>query len=202
MSLKFFGIEVSRWSQAAESAFSEGMSLVRTDCTDEEIRDVIIDAAHGETSAMEGALAQVESMRCGPQTYVTDRALRVFDAAARGTPVAPVDPASAELFKRERRLENLPLEAAVAELCELSPALKGYCENVRRQGDGQYEKTGLRQLIAIERGMEREIERLVGPGSDVREPLVKSPIAGGVARTWIREKAGLTRAIKQFTDDG
>jgi hypothetical protein len=63
-----FGIEISRWSQSAESAFIIGMDLVGTDCADEEIRDAIIEAAHGETSAIEEALTHVEDMRREPQT--------------------------------------------------------------------------------------------------------------------------------------
>jgi hypothetical protein len=199
MSLKLFGIQVSRWSEAAESAFSKGMSLVRTDCTDEEIRDVIINAAHGEASAIGEALTQVEDMRREPQSYVTDRALRVFAAAASNGPVAPVDPATAEVFERERRLERLPRDAAIAELCELSPVLKRYCENLLRQEEKQYEKVGWRRLISVERDMEREIDRLVGPESDVHDPLVRSPIAGGVVMSWMRETTGLATAMKQLT---
>ncbi len=201
MSLKLFGIQVSRWSQAAESAFSKGMSLVRADCSDEEIRDVIINAAHGEASAIREALTQVEGMRHDPQSYVTDRALRVFAAAARNGPVATVDSASAELFERERRLEKLPRDAAIAELCELSPRLKRYCENVLRQEEKQYEKAGSRRLVSLERDMEQEIDLLVGPEADVLEPLLRSPIAGGVVMSWTRETTGLAEAIKRLSDE-
>lgn len=201
MSLKLFGIQVSRWSQAAESAFSKGMSLVRTDCGDEEIRDVIINAAHGEASVIREALTQVEDMRRDQQSYVTDRAFRVFAAAAKNEPVAPVDLASAELFERERRLEELPLDTAVAELCELSPRLKRYCESVPRQEEKQYEKAGWRRLISIERDIEQEIDLLAGPEADVLEPLLRSPISGGVVMSWTRETTGLAAAIKQLTGD-
>jgi hypothetical protein len=201
MSLKLFGIQISRWSQAAESAFSKGMRLVRTDCTDEEIRDEIINAAHGEASVVREALTQVEDMRRDQQSYVTDRAFRVFAAAAQNEPVAPVDLANVELFERERRLEKLPLDTAMAELCELSPTLKRYCEDVPRQEEKQYEKASWRRLISIEHEMEREIDFLVGPEADVLEPLLRSPISAGVVMSWTREATGLAAAIKQLTED-
>lgn len=175
---------------------------MRTDCSDEEIRDVIINAAHGEASVIREALTQVEGTQRDPQSYVTDRALRVFAAAARNEPVAPVDLVSAKLFERERRLEKLPLDIAIAELCELSPRLKRYCENVRRQGEKQYEKSGWRRLISLEQDMEQEIDFLAGPEADALEPLLRSPIAGGVVMSWTRETTGLAAAIKQLTDDG
>jgi hypothetical protein len=202
MSLKLFGIQVSKWSQGAESAFTKGMSLVRTDCSDDEIRDVIINAAHGEASVIREALTHVEDMRREPKSYVTDRAFRVFTAAAEGGPVVPVDSANAELFERERRLEKLPEDTAIAELCELNPRLKRYCENMLRGNGKRYEKAGLRQLISIERDMEQEFELLVGPEADVADPLLRSPIAGGIVMYWTREISGLATAIKRLTGDG
>ncbi len=199
--MRSFWPKIARWSQAAESAFSKGMSLVRTDCTDEEMRDAIIAAAHGNVSVIGEALKQIEDMRREPQSYVTDRALRVFGAAARNGPVAPVDPARAELFELERRLEKLPRDVAIAELCALSPRLSRYCDSALRQGKSQYGKAGLRRLISVERDMEREIDSLVGPESDARDPLLRSPIAGGVVMSWVREITGLATAIKQITDD-
>jgi hypothetical protein len=138
---------------------------------------VIINTARGESSAIEEALTQVEDMRREPQSYVTDRALRIFAAAARNTPVEPVDPTSAELFGRERRLEKLPRDAAVAELCEPSPELKLYCEHVLRQEEKQYEKAGWRRSMSVERDIERKVDRLVGPESDVHEPLLPQKAA-------------------------
>jgi hypothetical protein len=202
MSLNLFGVQVSRWSQWAESAFSTGMDLVRTDCTDVEIRDAIIDAAYGKTSAIEEALTHVEDMRREPQSYVTDRALRVFSAAAQNGPVRPVDPTHADLFERERRLEQLPRDAAIAELCDLSPAVRRYCEDVLQRKRKRYEKAGWVRLLLAERSMEKEVDALVGSGSGVHEPLLRSPIVGGVVMSWIRETTGLATAMKRLTRNG
>jgi hypothetical protein len=194
MPLNLFGIQISRWSQSAESAFVRGMDLVRTDCTDEEIRDEIITIANGNTSAIEEALTQVQDMRREPQSYVTDRALRVFTAAAQKGPVPPVDSTHAELYERERRIERLPRDAAIAELGELSPAVRRYCEGMLQKKRGRYGKAGWMRSLLVERSMEKEVEALIGPESGAREPLLRSPIASGVVMSWMRDTTGLATA--------
>jgi hypothetical protein len=199
MSLNLFGIQISRWSQSAESAFIKGMDLVGTDCADEKIRDAIIDAAHGETSAIEEAFTQVEGMRREPQSYASDRARRVFAAAVQNGPVSPVDHAHAELYTRERRLEQLPQDVAIAELCELSPAVKQYCEGVLQRKRKRYEKAGWVRWLLADRRMEKEVDALVGPESRMREPLLRSPIVSGVVMAWVRDTTGLATAMKTAT---
>jgi hypothetical protein len=196
MPLNLFGIQISRWSQSAESAFAKGMELVRTDCLDEEIRDAIRDVADGKRSAIEEALRHVEDMRREPQSYVTDRALRVFAAAAENGPVAPVDCAHAELYEREMRLEKLPRHVAIAELCELSPAVRRYCANILLKRN-HYEKAGWIRIMLIERNMEKEVDALVGPASRASEPLLRSPIVNGIVMSWIRDTTGLAKAMKR-----
>jgi hypothetical protein len=189
--LRLFGIEISRWSQSAESAFIRGMSLVRTDCSDEQIRDEIIEAAGGDLSAIEEAFTHVEDMRREQQSYVTDRALRVFTAAVRRDPVRPVDNVHVELYERERWLERLPREVAVAELCELSPAIRQYCEEARKKRN-QYATANSRKRLQIEENMENEVDVMVGPRSRAQEPLLRSSITAGVVKSWVRDVMGLT----------
>jgi hypothetical protein len=193
MPLNLFGIQISRWSQSAESAFVKGMELVRADCLDEEIRDAIRDAADGKQSAIDEALRHVEDMRREPQSYVTDRALRVFSAAAEKGPVAPVDRTHAELYERERQLEKLPRDAAIAELCEMSPTVRRYCDNILRKKRNRYEKAGWVRILLIERNMEKEVDALVGPESRTSESLLRSPIANGIVMSWMRDTTGLRR---------
>ena len=196
--VRLFGIELSRWSQSAESAFFRGMDLVGTDCSDEDVRDAVIDAAGGNTSAIEEALTHVQDMWRESQSYATDRALRVFTAAVQRSPVPPVDSAHAEFYERERRLERLPRDVAIAELSELSPAIKRYCDDVLRKKRGRYRKFGLWRSARVELRIEKEVDGLVGPESDAHEPLLRSSITAGVVMSWIRDVTELATAR---TDD-
>jgi hypothetical protein len=174
------------------------MDLVGTDCSDGDFRDAVIDAAGGDTSAIEEALTYVRGLRCESQSYATDRVLRVFTAAVHKSPVPPVDSAHAELYERERRLERLPRDVAIAELGELSPTVRQYCDDVLHKKRNRYGKAGLWRSSRVELRIEKEVDALVGPESDARESLLRSPIAGGVVMSWIRDVTGLATAR---TDD-
>lgn len=191
-SVNLFGMKISRWSQSAESAFVRAMELVGADCTDEEMRDAIISAADGDTTAIEEALAQVqEDMRRESRSYTTDRTIRVFTAAIQKGPVLHVDNAYAELYERERRLDKLPLYDAINELCRLSTAVRQYCEDMLRTKMNKYGKTGLVRSSQAENDLENEVDALVGPKSGREDPLLRSPTASGVVMSWVREITGL-----------
>jgi hypothetical protein len=168
------------------------MDLVRTDCADDKIRDAIVGAAGGETSAIEEALVHVQDMQREPHTYVTDRAIRVFTAAAQGGPVSPVDSSHAKHYERERNLEKLPRDAAVAELGRLSPAVRRYCEGVLQKKRNRYGKASRIRSVLEDSRMEKEVDALVGPKSDADDPLLRSPIASGIVMSWVRDVTGIT----------
>lgn len=162
MPLKLFGMPISRWSQSAESVFIAGMGLMRTDRTDEEIRHEIISVANENRAAIEEALKQIKDSEGEPPSYVTDRALRVFTAAVQNGLVPPVDSDHAELYERERRLERLPLDAAVAELGELSPAVRRYCEDVRERKEASIGMLAGLERRGLTRAWKRRLTRWSG----------------------------------------
>lgn len=194
-SLNLFGMQISRWSQSAESAFVRAMELVSTDCTDEEMRDAVISAAGGDTSAIEEALTQVkDDMRRQPRSYRTDRVFRVFTAAIKKSPVEHTDHSYAGLYRRERWLDKLPLDAAIMELCKLSPTVRQYREDVLQARRSRYKKTGWMRSVLAEERLEKKVDTLVGPTSDAHEPLLRSSTASGVLMSWTREMTGLATA--------
>lgn len=165
-----------------------------TDCSDEDVRDAVINAAGGDTSAIEEALTHVQGLRRESQSYATDRALRVFTAAVQKSPVPPVDSAHAEFYERGRRLERLPRDVAIAELSELSPAVRQYRDDVLHKKRNRYRNAGLWRSSRIELRIEKEVDALVGPESNAREPLLRSPITSGVLTSWVRNVTGLATA--------
>ena len=58
------------------------------------------------------------------ESFVDDRAYRLFTAAMTGSAVRPIDPAVADLFRRKEELGRMPLKEAFEQLAALDPRLR------------------------------------------------------------------------------
>jgi hypothetical protein len=125
----------------------------------------------------------------GPQSYESDRARRLLDAALSGSPPAPPDPSNAALFEAEEALGRRPLREAFAQLSAREPGLERLrartaesCAQLlqasHRSGRSTAERAAFHRLRS--RAM-TEVAALVGPRSQHSDPLLHSYIARNVA---------------------
>src|SRR3989442_735211 len=113
---------------------------------------------------------------------VGDRAYRITQAAASGTPVAPVEPARAALSGRLKEIREMPIVKAYAELLRLVPELARVVDAAeplpgvgtpRPQADRHRLEVEIQTLKWSDR-QRRRVASLVGPHSPHPDPLVKT----------------------------
>jgi hypothetical protein len=176
-----------------------GMELVGTDRTDEEMRAEIERTAGGDVSALEKALNHVAETSGKGQNYLSDRMLRVFRAAARHEAVQPSDPRYAELFSRERHLNSMSPEEAVRELAGLSDEVRVFCDWIRDYDQSHDKRPGRREVMRRHKEIWTRAERVLGPGSGQRDPLLRSTITLNYAATWALEASGVRGTMNAMT---
>jgi hypothetical protein len=172
-----------------------GLELVGTDRTDEEIRAEIERTAGGDESALEKALNHATQTWGKDRDYLSDRALRVFRAAARHEAVQPSDPRHAELFSRERHLNNMSPEDAVRELAGLSSEVQVFCDWIRDYDRTHDKEPGRREVMRRHKEIWKRVEQVLGPEAGQRDPLLRSTITLNYAVTWALDVSGVRGAM-------
>lgn len=154
--------------------------------SDESIRVRLRGIARENASCLRDALVML-GVAPSADDYHTNRARRLLEAALEDRPVEPPPPDRVLIFEREKRLDELPLDDAYAELCKLEPRLSDLMAWAARHDQPRPRpglRAGAKDLRRLAR-LQNAVGELVGPAVASAEPLLRSPIAARVATTYV-----------------
>lgn len=162
--------------------------LVRTDQSDFETAKALGAAAEENPEDALIALQWLTEVRnVVSPSYETDRARRVLTAAISRTPPEPASSKDAVLFEREQELARMPQEQAFAELVSAVPELDLFGSRAKQLADApasfgiSLEANG----VNVPPDLLPNTARLVGPGSNHPDPLVKSHVAASIVSNYV-----------------
>jgi len=123
------------------------------------------------------------------EDYVHDRAYRLLSAAAADGPVQPIPPERSDLFDRERALGSMPMGQAYRELASIEPGLQRIEQRVRA-GEHEREADG---RSALGKEIDQQLRELVGGGATRDDELLRTTLAGSLARQYLWILSGATQ---------
>ncbi|MGZ4201105.1 MAG: hypothetical protein ACXVRH_03490 [Thermoleophilaceae bacterium] len=165
--LSRIGRAIERRMEASPGAVyvSGARDIAWSPASDEEARDELArrvdlrERLEDDRTAISDAVEELGRKR---ESFIDDRAYRLLSAAMTGSAVRPIDPAMADLFRREEQLGRMPLKEAFEQLAALQPRLRDA----------------------------KETSELVGYGAGDADPLLRSDLAASVVSLYGKAMRG------------
>jgi cold shock CspA family protein len=148
---------------------------IHSPISDEEAVDEIRFYVENDPHAAEATLRYVKRAQETTPGYMSDRGVRVLEAAMRGEPPAPIPPEHVGLFERERELGWSPLASGFDQLATAAPELPALVQAL-----GQIDHKSPERL-----SLHARLDLLVGPQSESADPLLRSALARQLVYRWL-----------------
>ena len=135
-----------------------------------------VEANYGAARATLDHVREADEFGSG---YITDRAIRILEAAMNGTPPAPISAEHRGLFERERELGWMSLEDAFSEIAGQVPGLTELLTAIANEPDRSSRRLELMQ----------ELQATVGQDFESASDALGSVLAGGADRRQVPARA-------------
>ncbi len=180
-----FAVLAERATRIAEHA----ESLARAGHEDEAAADALRRLAHGRRRPLDQAAQLFKVNGEHREIRWRNRAVRLLDAVASGTPVAPEGPSASARFDLLERLRELPPDQAFQEIAAREPRLLALREQLLSARDGTGDASEFARWLRGSTVVHHELVELVGHARPEFDPLCSAVIAYAIASAYLAELA-------------